>query len=183
MATDVSRTKPRAGEEPVYRRDSHVTSAEEEARIFARGIELAAWTGCVQTHGFVRHPYELGERTRKICRDSLRRFAELAPYRDRLFAEAVKTGVPPVRALAFAYPDDPVAWTVEDEFMLGDRYLVAPVTDDVETRSVYLPEGCWKSLRTGEIRDVPAGGLRFDVRVPLDEIAVYENFGIGASGG
>ena len=171
--TDVSRTEPRDGEKPVCRRDSHVTSAEEESRIFARGIELAAWTGCVQTHGFVRHPYELGERTRKIYRDSMRRFAELAPYRDRLFAEAVKTGVPPVRALAFAYPDDPVAWTVEDEFMLGDRYLVAPVLSDATARSVYLPEGRWKCLRTGKVRDVPAGGLRFDVRVPLDEIAVY----------
>ena len=172
--TDVARTMPRTGEERVYLRRSGLTSEAEEARIFSRGIELAAWTGCVQTHGFVRNPYDFDAVTREIHRKAMRRFAALAPYRRELFAEACRTGLPPVRALALVFPEDPVAWTVEDEFMLGDRYLVAPVLDDSLAREVYLPQGRWTCLRTG--RSITAGrdGLRFRTGVPIDEIAVYE---------
>ena len=172
--TDVSRTELRAGEEPVFRRASRRTSFEEEARIFLRGLQYSTWSGCLQTHGFVRHPYEFDAATRQAHARFCARFAELADYRRALFEEACRTGLPPVRALALAFPGDKVAWTVGDEYMFGPKYLVAPVLDDAAARSVYLPAGRWKDLRTGEVRTAGADGLRLDVAVPADEVAVFE---------
>jgi alpha-glucosidase len=44
-------------------------------------------------------------------------------------------------------PDDPRWWDVEDQFLVGDSLLVAPVLEPgVSTRKVLLPAGRWYSL-------------------------------------
>ena len=172
--TDVSRTELRVGEEPVFRRASRNTTLEEEARIFLRGLQYTVWSGCLQTHGFVRHPYEFDAVTRKAHRRYVDLFNQLAPYRRSLFDEACRTGLPPVRALALEFPRDKTAWTLGDEYMFGSKYLVAPMLEDAMSREVYLPEGRWKDLRDGTVREAPATGLRFEIHVPIDEVPVFE---------
>lgn len=172
--TDVSRAEVRPGEEPVFRRASKKTSVEEEARIFLRGLQYTAWSGCMQTHGFVRHPYEFDAATRKAHTRLVDRFNQLAPYRRALFDEACRTGLPPVRALALEFPQDKTAWTIGDEYMFGAKYLVAPVLTDTTSRPVYLPKGTWRDLRSGTVHAVGAEGLRLDMQVPLAEVVVFE---------
>ena len=59
-------------------------------------------------------------------------------------------GVPPVRALVMDYTSDPETYGIEDQYMLGDDLLIAPMTEKQDTRWVYLPEGEWKDFWTGE---------------------------------
>jgi alpha-D-xyloside xylohydrolase len=47
------------------------------------------------------------------------------------------------------YPDDPALINVDDEYLVGDRLLVAPLFAGEEERSVILPEGEWHDLWTG----------------------------------
>ena len=62
----------------------------------------------------------------------------------RAFEEAARTGAPILRPLLFDFPDDPVTYTADDEFLFGDALLVAPITrPGVEHRHVYLPAGTW----------------------------------------
>ena len=52
--------------------------------------------------------------------------------------------MPLMRHLALAYPDDERATAREDEYLLGDDLLVAPVTGpDQRERTLYLPAGRW----------------------------------------
>ncbi len=52
-----------------------------------------------------------------------------------------------MRALALEFPEDASGWTVGDEWMLGDAFLVAPVLEKGATgRDVYFPPGQWVSL-------------------------------------
>ena len=45
------------------------------------------------------------------------------------------------RPLAFDYPDDPYADQIEDQLMVGDSIMIAPVHEQNATgRYVYLPE-------------------------------------------
>ena len=73
----------------------------------------------------------------------------------------------------YEFPEDPACSLLQDQYMFGSRYLVAPVMEaGARSRSVYLPAGAdWKNTETGEIFQ---GGQRIDVPAPLDVIPVFE---------
>ena len=57
--------------------------------------------------------------------------------------------------------------------MLGNKLLVAPILDSGNFRSIYLPEGNWTNLWTGE--KYKGGRTLTAYRVPDDEIPVFVN--------
>ena len=93
-------------------------------------------------------------------------------YIRELYREAHDTGAPLIRTMFFEFPDDETCWTLQDQYMFGSRYLVAPVMELHQTeRDVYLPAGRWKDVNSGEIRD---GGRTVRAAAPIDIIPVFE---------
>ena len=93
-------------------------------------------------------------------------------YIRSLYEEAHENGSPLIRTMFYEFPDDPVCWELQDQYMFGSRYLVAPVLHLNEfEREVYLPAGTWKNVNSGEMLE---GGRKITVRAPLDEIPVFE---------
>ncbi|MBQ5944028.1 MAG: glycoside hydrolase family 31 protein [Bacteroidales bacterium] len=170
---DLGRVTAGEGEEVVHIRTSSTLPLEKEARVFLRGTGFTAYVPCVQTHGFVRHAYEFDEATRESYKRLMDIHKELYPLFDRLADEAVSTGLPPVRPLALGWQDDPRACSVEDEFMLGDECLVAPILTDGSVREVYLPEGRWLEKETGREYDVPGAGLTIEVEAEPGVVPVF----------
>jgi hypothetical protein len=101
---------------------------------------------------------------------------QLATYFWGSIGSYERDGLPLFRFIALDYPDEDWAWTTIDQYLLGDRILVAPIVQEgAAQRSVRLPAGDWYSLfdgmaaGTGEITAyadragipafVPAGGL------------------------
>src|ERR1041384_5744637 len=81
----------------------------------------------------------------------------LLPYLYGLFDEAARTGAPILRPLLYEYPDDPATYSADDQFLVGDALLVAPITrPGIEHRHVYLPAGEWFQWWTGELIEGPA---------------------------
>ncbi|NMV21931.1 alpha-glucosidase, partial [Vibrio parahaemolyticus] len=80
---------------------------------------------------------------------TLRHFARLArvyaawkPYREELVREAAERGLPVVRHPLIHHPEDPVAWGLGRQFMVGPEMLVVPVLDPGRRRvEAYLPQG------------------------------------------
>ena len=145
-----------------YQYDKHgePLSEERESRVFARAAAFSVYMPCLQTHGHVRHPYELGEIGRRAYLDCVAARAARAEEMRRLNANAVKTGIAPVRPLVFEFQDDEAVWDMFDEFMYGERTLVAPVLGEADEREVYLPQGTWKDLGSGEVVVAGRGGVR-----------------------
>ena len=164
---------PEAGEEILYRRGPKVMKAEEEADLFLNSL-YTAYTTCLQTHGYVRHAYDFDYETVAAYRRAVGHLKALAPYREKLARENAETGLPPVRPLVLAYPKDANVYDLDDEFLLGDALLVAPVFNGRE-RSVYLPEGRWLDMSKGEEIAVPAGGARRKVRLPRGVVPLFVN--------
>ena len=97
---------------------------------------------------------------------------DLLPYLWQVAHESARNGWPVLRPLGLEFPDDVVARSVDDSFMLGSDLLVVPVFDDGTapvTRQFYLPEGRWTDLLDGTVHHGP--GFR-EAEVPLDRIPV-----------
>ncbi len=74
-----------------------------------------------------------------------------------------------MRPLVYEWPNDALAVNCQDEYMLGDDLLVAPLLEEnAECRDVYLPKGIWYGLFDGKKytggQTVTAGG---DGKLPV----------------
>ena len=98
----------------------------------------------------------------------VKRHEEVAPYILELAKHASKTGEPIVRSIAYEFNERP---DITDEFLLGDKYLVAPVLQEsVKERKVYLPTGTWEYLPTGEIFE---GGKEIVVEAGVETLPYF----------
>lgn len=82
------------------------------------------------------------------------------------------TFCPVMRPLFFHFHEDEKVWDIKDEFLFGDKLLVAPVTEyQLRKRDVYLPSGAeWTEQSTGKEY---AGGQTVCAEAPLDVIPVF----------
>ena len=100
----------------------------------------------------------------------------LLPYLYSEFMKAALEDAPYFRPLAFDYPADPDAREVDDQLLLGEGLMVAPIhTQNAHGRTVYLPEGM-KMLRLRSVSDydeevLPAG--RHYLPCELDEVLLF----------
>ena len=99
----------------------------------------------------------------------VKRHYALAPYIEELLENTAKTGEPIVRSIAYAFNERP---DIVDEFLLGERYLVAPIlTEGTRERTVYLPTGVWKYVPTGETFE---GGREYTFAAELNVLPYFE---------
>lgn len=104
------------------------------------------------------------------CRKILELRMELLPYLYSAFYRYHLQGLPPFRALVMDYPSDPNVWKIDNQLMVGDRLMVAPLVAGETEREIYLPEGQWYDFWSGKTYP---GGQKLTQRVPLDIIPVF----------
>ncbi|WP_084614694.1 TIM-barrel domain-containing protein [Nakamurella lactea] len=86
-------------------------------------------------------PYD--DETVQLYKQAVEQHGALAPYILRQKDRAVATGEPMMKPLFWDFPKEQPTYTVDDEWLLGDSLLAAPVLDDAVTRDIYLPKGKW----------------------------------------
>ena len=116
--------------------------------------------------------WSYGEENYRIMRKYYDVRISLRDYISELYREAHLTGAPLIRTMFFEFPEDEKSWTLQDQYMFGSKYLVAPVLElHQRERDVWLPEGSWKDVNSGEIIE---GKRVIRAAAPLDVIPVYE---------
>ena len=105
--------------------------------------------------------------------ETVRQAAELhkqfGPYIMQYAHNAAKTGEPIVRLMEYQFPHQGFE-NIKDQFMLGERYLVAPVVDKSLSREVRLPKGVWRDEQGKRYK----GGKTYDIDVPLSRLPYFE---------
>ena len=114
------------------------------------------------------------EKLEARCREIIGWRMQLVPYLMATFQQYSVDGTPPCRALVLDHPDDQRLHTVDDQFMLGDRMMVAPLFAGEQNRKVVLPEGKWHDFWTGETLD---GGNELTIPAAYEMIPVYVKSG------
>lgn len=124
--------------------------------------------------GADKEVWSYGPEAFEICKKYLRLREEMRDYTRKLMEEAHTKGLPLMRAMFVEFPDDPVCWELEEQYMYGDKYLVAPILNlGQRARKVYLPSGCGWRLSDGS-QQIFSGGQWTEVRAPLDTMPVFE---------
>lgn len=130
-------------------------SGSPSAELFTRWFQLATLTPFFRVHSALgtprREPWMFDEETLAAVRAALLFRQRLMPYLYSLAYAASQTGEPIMRPMLWEDPHNPDLWAIDDQFMLGERLLVAPILDQgKQARRVWFPEGLWLDYWTGE---------------------------------
>eukprot|EP01114_Cavostelium_apophysatum_P005038 TRINITY_DN15600_c0_g1_i1.p1 TRINITY_DN15600_c0_g1~~TRINITY_DN15600_c0_g1_i1.p1 ORF type:complete len:395 (+),score=84.46 TRINITY_DN15600_c0_g1_i1:102-1187(+) len=117
--------------------------------------------------------WEFGDTAFEIISDVLTIRQKFRPYIMRQMEAASDFGTPPMRPLWFDFWTDPMTAEVDDQFMFGPDYMVAPILQyQVWNRTVYFPEGAtWIDYFTQETYE---GGQTVQVYAPLNRFPLYQ---------
>ena len=133
--------------------------------LYRRWLMMGLLSSHTRTHGQApKEPWEYGEDFQNYFRKAVELKYKLMPYIYTQSKLASEKGLPMVRALLVEFPEDPGAWMVDNEYMLGSDLLVAPFFENTKSRQVYLPKGNWVDYQTGRTyeggwHDIAAGEL------------------------
>lgn len=143
--------------------------------LYVRWTQFGVFTSHIRYHGTSkREPYHYPDIAATVRKWWKLRYA-LIPYILEQSRKVTETGYPVLRALIFHHPEDRLCWHIDDQYYFGDDFLVAPVMNPVNKRDVYLPEGTWVHLFTGQAFE--GGQWLKNLEVPLDEMPVWVKYG------
>ncbi|MEG6613958.1 TIM-barrel domain-containing protein [Pseudoclostridium thermosuccinogenes] len=109
-----------------------------------------------------------------LCRKFLELRMSLIPYLYSSFARYRFEGLPPFRALVMEYPEDENTYGIDDQYMMGDSLMIAPVIAGQMGREVYLPEGDWYYFWSDKKFE---GSKTYNINAALDEIPIFVKAG------
>ncbi len=116
--------------------------------------------------------WSYGEEVYEILRKYLDIRLGMKDYIKSLMDEARENGSPVIRTMFYEFPDDNKCWELDDQYMFGPKYLVAPVMyQGITEREVYLPHGSWRDIHSGNIFE---GGRTITAPAPLEIMPVFE---------
>lgn len=105
-----------------------------------------------------------------VCRSYAMLHCQLSDYILEMAEKTASDGTPIVRHMAFSFPNEGFE-DIKDQYMLGDKWLVAPVTNAENSRTVKLPKGLWRD----ELGKKYKGGKTYSLTdVPLDRLPRFE---------
>ena len=150
------------GEATTYRPGGYFSE-----KLFVRSCALAALHPMMQ---FSAAPWRyLSPGNVEICRAFANLHVEFAPYILDLARQAARTGEPIVRTMEYEFPHAGFAKPMT-QFMLGPKWLVAPVTAEDDAVTVELPAGRW----TDDLGTVHVGPKTLTLtHVPLGRLPRY----------
>ena len=146
--------------------------------LFQRWLEVCSFMVLLRLHTTnlpeLNHQYNSDEETLIHFAKMTRVFRALAPYRKTLMDEAADKGWPVVRHMMLHYPEDSAVYTLDQQFLLGSDFLIAPVVDEgATTVSAYLPAGTWTHLWSGDNHGSEDEGTTITIDAPIGEPAVF----------
>ncbi|HEV7704382.1 MAG TPA: TIM-barrel domain-containing protein [Gemmatimonadaceae bacterium] len=154
--------------EPFAGSDIGGFTGSPSGELYARWLQAAALVPLFRTHSAInvprREPWSFGAEYERANRATIRLRYRLLPAMYAAFHQHVESGAPVVRPIFWSELGDTLALATDDEFLLGDHLLAAPVLDSVaDSRTVYLPRGEWYRIGSDSSYD---GGTRVTISAP-----------------
>lgn len=129
--------------------------------------------------GADNEPWSFGEHNYPILVKYMRLRERLRGYISGLMKEASENGTPVMRMMFVEFPGDERCWEIDDQYMFGGKYLVAPVMEaGMQKRNVYLPtDASWELLVVGEHSEEVGqrydGGRVVELELSMEDMPVF----------
>jgi alpha-glucosidase len=144
-------------------------------QMYMRFLQIGVLMPFCRTHSaqgtVTQEPWDYGHMYSYINKKLIQLRYKLLPDLYTAFYEHTQSGAPIIRPLVWQYQDDPHTYNINDQFMLGDHLMAAPVIKkDMNTRSLYLPKGNWYEF----FNDMKyKGGKTITVDAPINAVDAY----------
>jgi alpha-D-xyloside xylohydrolase len=149
----------------------YLSTGDLTPELYIRWMQMAIFQSHVRFNGTpLRAPWAFGDRAVENYRKYAKLRYRLLPYIYSHAYHATQTGLPMMRAMVLEFQDDPSTYNLQDQYMFGDAFLVAPVYKPVNKRTVYLPEGTWHDYETGKEY---TGPTTLQIEPPLEVLPLY----------
>ena len=150
-----------------------------DEELVLRWLQYCVFSPIFRTHGSSQSGCE--RRVWRFSNFGLQRQAmqlryQLIPYIYTCAREAYDTGVSICRPLYYEWPEENLAYSVEDQYLFGPDILVAPVFSESDCagntaqRTTWLPDGLWYDVCRGQMLE---GGTRHTDLYALNEIPYF----------
>ncbi len=144
-------------------------------QLLSRWIEAGVLYPFLRNHSSIdttrQEPFAFDEQTTAIYRKMLKIRYAFAPYLYDLAYRMSSKGELFNAPLFYFYPTDSEAYKYNDEYMVGNSILVAPIVEkDSDKRIVYLPEGVWMDYLSGKEYE---GKKAYLMDMPIDYVGLY----------
>ncbi|ESO88813.1 hypothetical protein LOTGIDRAFT_165230 [Lottia gigantea] len=137
--------------------------AYPDRELFIRWMEINTFFPTIQ---YSIAPWIYDTEVIELCRKYTDLHAKYAPMMVSLAKESMTTGDPIIRPIWWSSPKDETALTVDNEFLVGNSILVAPVIKKGQTsRDIYLPSGVWQDELKGGRHQGPKWLLNYKVEL------------------
>jgi alpha-D-xyloside xylohydrolase len=153
----------------------HYGAEPPSPELYVRWLQATVFASHIGAHGTgEREPWAFGAEAEAVCRKWLAFRYRLIPYLESVIQAAIETGMPVMRAMPLAFPNNSLLRSYETQFMCGDALLVAPILRAGGEAEVALPPGNWFDLNT---RQRLAGRQVLRYRAKLDQFPVFAREG------
>lgn len=162
--------------QPLFGHDIGGFLGSPSAELFLRWMSFSAYTPLFRNHAMNtsarREPWAFGEPYLTMARNIINDRYTLIPYIYSLFFHDAAQAQPVVTPLPFYFSGDEMTYLIDDEFLLGQSLLVAPIfVEGASYRWVYLPAGAsWIDKSSDTLS--PGGGWALAF-ANIDQIPVY----------
>ncbi len=151
-------------------------ATQPDAELYLRWTGNAIFSSHFRYHGIgEREPWAYGDEVLETAKRLLALRYRLIPYIAGCAAIAARSGLPLMRAMPLAFPNDRLARGFETQYLFGDALLVAPIFRPGGEVDVYFPAGdAWFDFFSGE--KIPGGQIR-RIAKPIDQLPLFGRSG------
>lgn len=139
-----------------------------DEELFVRYVQTSALMPMMQ---FSAAPWRVLDKYNfEICKNNANLHSDYSKIILELAKNAAKTGEPIVRYMEYVFPNQNME-NITDQFMLGDKILVAPVLEKgLKVRKVVLPIGKWEDGQGNKF----VGGETILINIDLKSVPIFE---------
>ncbi|MBP5393730.1 MAG: DUF5110 domain-containing protein [Bacteroidaceae bacterium] len=156
-----------------------------EPELYTRAMQMGQYLPIIRSHSakdpsLNKEPWAFDQVTQRRLTAVINGRYALVPYIYTMARQDYETGISLCRPMYYDYPEAKEAYEVKEQYMFGDKMLIAPVIEAVNKESglapvkAWLPEGQWLEYETGTMLK---GGQTVERQFTMDEYPVYVKAG------